>query len=252
MKFAHFKPFYTFLGMNNLEDTVDKLFHKSLEENIEPKLSLIPEVVVNKLNSAPHNYEILEDIDNFDYVFSLNNISELPGHDYKKQRNLVTTFLKKEPNYKFGLLNVHDPKIQQQVTSLCDIWYTNKINTSHPFEREREAIHRAIKNAIDFNLVCLGIWIDDDLVAFSISELLNDSKYVIAHYRKADISHYGIYQFFENQTALYLRSLGAEFMNFEQDLGDEGLRKSKTLWRPVAFLKKYTITPKEDIIHTLK
>jgi hypothetical protein len=38
-----------------------------------------------------------------------------------------------------------------------------------------------------------------------------------------------------------LRALGCEFINFEQDMGIAGLKQAKRLWRPVKYLKKYTI-----------
>ena len=33
-----------------------------------------------------------------------------------------------------------------------------------------------------------------------------------------------------------------QIVNREQDLGDEGLRKSKLSYQPIDFMKKYTVT----------
>ena len=45
-------------------------------------------------------------------------------------------------------------------------------------------------------------------------------------------------------TALHLEKRGVKYFNIEQDLGIDGLRKWKTSYQPVFFLKKYKITPK--------
>ena len=43
---------------------------------------------------------------------------------------------------------------------------------------------------------------------------------------------------------MFLESLEGRFrfVNREQDLGDEGLRKSKLSYQPIDFMKKYTVT----------
>jgi hypothetical protein len=38
-----------------------------------------------------------------------------------------------------------------------------------------------------------------------------------------------------------VRTTQIEYVNMEQDLGIPGLRRHKSLWRPTAYLRKYTI-----------
>ena len=58
------------------------------------------------------------------------------------------------------------------------------------------------------------------------------------HVEKANVSYNGIYQKLNNE---FCRSLGDryEFVNREEDMGLEGLRKSKMSYRPVRLVDKY-------------
>ena len=61
---------------------------------------------------------------------------------------------------------------------------------------------------------------------------------IVEHVEKANVSYNGIYQKLNNE---FCRSLGDryEFVNREEDMGLEGLRKSKMSYRPVRLVDKY-------------
>ena len=92
-----------------------------------------------------------------------------------------------------------------------------------------------------FDTFSLGLSINGELSAFVIIEILQ-RNYGIIHFKKAILSFAGITEYLVQQTALYLQRLGCQYINGEQDLGLDGLRKSKTLYRPQNYLKKYTIS----------
>jgi hypothetical protein len=93
-------------------------------------------------------------------------------------------------------------------------------------------------------LLSYGIFIDGQLEAFTINELL-PSKYAITHFTKADPTKVGVFEFLYHELAKQLHAKGAFYLNREQDLGLEGLRAAKMSWRPIKFLKKYTISRHE-------
>ncbi|MBP7928195.1 DUF2156 domain-containing protein, partial [Patescibacteria group bacterium] len=92
-------------------------------------------------------------------------------------------------------------------------------------------------------LIANGIYIKEKMVAYCISEGV-DEQYVMGHLKKADTTFKGIYRYLAYQTAVEFKKLGYKYINYEQDLGDEQLRKSKMLARPIEFLKKYTVARK--------
>jgi hypothetical protein len=85
-----------------------------------------------------------------------------------------------------------------------------------------------------------AITVDDEMVAYTVAEALTDETVVI-HFEKGDTQYKGVYQAI-NQ--MFLENTAGEFsfVNREQDLNDEGLRKSKLSYHPVKFVKKYRLT----------
>jgi hypothetical protein len=58
------------------------------------------------------------------------------------------------------------------------------------------------------------------------------------HFEKARIDFRGAFQYINYAYAQSLPE-SVEFVNREQDLGDEGMRQAKMTYRPVGFVKKY-------------
>ena len=107
-------------------------------------------------------------------------------------------------------------------------------------ETELIAFNRLLRDAEHFEVVCLGLRVDDKYVAFTISEPIGNG-FVMAAFTKADINYRGSFQFIDQKRAEYFYNLGYEFLNLEQDLGISGSRVAKRGWNPVFYLKKYTI-----------
>jgi hypothetical protein len=63
----------------------------------------------------------------------------------------------------------------------------------------------------------------------------------VIHFEKGNHEYKGVYQAI-NQMFLEHSENNFEFVNREQDLGDEGLRKAKLSYNPVDFIKKYRVT----------
>ena len=84
-----------------------------------------------------------------------------------------------------------------------------------------------------------GIFIDGNLEAFTMGEYLNPNMALI-HIEKANPSIRGLYPYI-NQQFLVNEFSDVEFVNREEDLGIEGLRKAKLSYHPVKFVEKYTV-----------
>jgi len=84
---------------------------------------------------------------------------------------------------------------------------------------------------------------DGKPAGFLLGEPLNDDTFTI-HFAKADIRYKGIYQFLFSRFACDFCP-DYEYMNLEQDLGNEGLRKTKVSYRPDLMAHKYRASLKK-------
>lgn len=102
---------------------------------------------------------------------------------------------------------------------------------------EKKAINEVLDN-YDI-LDCFGIIlkIENQVVGFTIGETLNEKTLVI-HFEKGSLKYKSVYNMLSHQ---FLKSIdnSYEYINREQDLGIEGLRKSKLSYHPIKLIDKY-------------
>ncbi len=236
------EPVYTFLGTNNLEDTTRQLFKSADLKNIIKLLKLIPEGNFGNGEKSIQGFEVTEDPDNFDYILSLEKISNLVGGEFQDKRNLRNRFHRENPDAEFRSLSLSDENIHKEIVQVFDVWAENKHKPIEETNHEKIAIQRLLTASPSFNLITIGIYDKNKLISFAISEKL-DNQFSISHFAKANIKYKGIFEATNNALAKKLLETNCIYLNYEQDIGIENLKKSKELWRPVDYLKKYIISP---------
>lgn len=235
------KPFYTFLGTQQISQTISTLLDFSKSQNLVPEIRLIPEInVQSELNSLSEQFDMKEDPDNFDYVYDLDEFVVAEGGKYKVLRNMISKFTRTTESFLCSLADLQDEQVKNQIIELVHEWGEAKDKDEEEIQNELISINRLLSSSAHLNLTCLCLFIDEKLKAFFISEKIDD-EYGLAHFRKADPSIPGIFQFIDYENAKHLKQLGCKYLNYEQDLGIPGMRKSKQSLNPVKFLKKYTI-----------
>ena len=105
---------------------------------------------------------------------------------------------------------------------------------------EVEGIHEILRNCSMLSVRMGGIYVDDQLEAFSIGSYNNKEKMAIIHIEKANPEMRGLYQMI-NQQFLVHEFPEAEIVNREDDMGLPGLRQAKMSYAPMDFARKYRI-----------
>jgi hypothetical protein len=238
-------PFYTFLGENNINETVQELLDLAKQENLEVKLAIMPEESVKGIDLDMFSIE--EDRDNFDYIYDIAELKDFEGKKFSKKRKDVSAFLRKYPDVETKILDLTEKKVEKDLLLLLRKWAENKLKKNPDFdlyEKEEMIVIKKLFLAIkELDLVGVGIFIENNLVAFCINELVG-SEYAVAHVGKADLTTQYAFSFLMKKNAEVLYSHNRRFFNTEQDLGVENLRQAKMRFRPSFFLKKYIITYK--------
>ena len=238
------EPFYTFIGIYKVNQTIKTLLDESLKNSLHPKLRLIPEVTLKTDPKILEDCEIQEDRDNFDYIYLLEETRNFIGKKYKSKRNFVNRF-KKLYKSSYKVIDLTSQNIQKEILALFENWKKLRGRGKTEVQNEFLAIKKILSFSKDLKLTCIGIYIENKLVGFSINEILTNG-YTMNLFEKADITYMGIFPYLRQITGIYLLELGNKFLNHEQDLGLKGLRKSKMSYNPHSFLKKYTISKKTN------
>lgn len=238
---------YSFLGINSVDETIIDLIKYSESTDNVPALQLIPESVVLNIK-RPNEFVITEDIDNFDYILSVSELINLTGKELRGKKNLVNRFERMYgSDTKASVLDLTNENIKKEILQLFYTWEKSSKKERADTENELKAIQRLLRYSDELQIYIIGLFVDNQLTAFSINEVIN-KEYGVIHYEKADISFTGVFQYLKQQSAINFQQQGCTFINYEQDLGIEGLRKAKMSYKPIKFLKKYIVASKIEAI----
>lgn len=240
--------FLSFLGTNRVERTASKLIAYAKERGIEPRLQAVPDVVVDSGTDFGGALIVEEDVQNSDYLLSVDEWADMAGGRFKNKRNAIHR-LERNHQPRIVKLDLRDEATRRQIIELCHTWAEQR--NRRPEETGPE--FTAIANLLDLareidlpHLVVPGVYVSDLLVGFSVNEILPDG-YALGHFAKADYRFEGVYPFMLRDVARDLRQAGVKYLNIEADLGDGGLAVSKRLCNPAGRLRKYVITESTDL-----
>lgn len=185
------------------------------------------------------NYTYKRDHDNSDYVYATRDLIELSGRKYHRKKNHLNNFLK---SYEFEYLELTADSVGRFL-DLQEEWCRVKDCTQTPaLQSEDYAVRMALTYFEELDYKGAAISIDSKIEAFSLGEQLNADTAVI-HAEKANPDIPGLYTAI-NQVVCSNAWSHLEFINREQDLGIEGLRKAKESYYPHHMVNKYTVFPR--------
>lgn len=204
----------------------------------------VPKSLIEKTQQRyGDSFQYIDERDYFDYVYLAEHLINLQGKKYQKKRNHIRSFLKEyEGHYQYRQL---ESEQFPEIIHLLDEWSRNKIEQAQFDEgivNERLAIEQLLKNQQALDIKIGGIYIEEELKAFSIGETYHDDTAII-HVEKADSYIKGLYPMI-NQIFLQKEFADVKYVNREDDLGIEGLRKAKLSYYPHTLVEKYTILEK--------
>ena len=179
------------------------------------------------------------DLDN--YIYLAEDLALLNGRKYQPKRNLLNQF-EKNNNWTSGSISVDS--IPACLEIIGNIYDKKDLAENSFLSQELETLDFVLKNFLKLKQEGVLILIDGKPVAFSIYEQLNPSMCVI-HYEKAIKEYKGLYQLINRETAKSILSKGYKYINREEDLGIEGLRKAKLSYYPVEMCPAHVLVFKK-------
>ncbi|OIO36053.1 MAG: hypothetical protein AUJ74_03915 [Candidatus Omnitrophica bacterium CG1_02_44_16] len=219
-------------------DTKEKCVRKCFSvcgSNTELKFIRLPGKTAEIFKKAG-GLRLLEDRDDFDYVYLAQDLIGLKGRDFDGKRNFIKRF-KDNNSFMYKKLLEDDVK---ECISFQEEWCLAKdCQHTQGLAKERQAMREMLANFEYLGMQGGMIEIAGKVEAVALGEQLNPETFVV-HIEKANGSFIGIYQA-TNQLFCDKEASGYKYINREQDLGVPGLRQAKESYHPCHMVKKFTL-----------
>ena len=167
----------------------------------------------------------------YDYIYNSDDLKYLRGKAFHSKRNFVTRF---ENTYNYTVSD-YTPEDYDGLMALYEIW---KDESSHStLEVEKKAVERAFNYHKQLDLRIAVIKVDGKYAGFSVSSIeCNGIVHTI--FEKGLTEYVGIYQAI-NKFAAQKYFPDGTFVNRQEDMGIEGLRRAKLSYNPVMLYEKH-------------
>lgn len=190
----------------------------------------------------PGVFEVTYDRDSADYIYEAEKLATLAGKKLHSKRNHINKFkLVNEGKWSYEPLTDAN---KEECLRMAEAWC--KINGCEEDPSKKAEICVA-KNSIrlleELDLTGGVLRVDGKIVAFTIGEPVNEDTFVV-HIEKAFVDVDGAYPMINQQFVANELYGKYRYVNREEDLGIEGLRKAKLSYKPAILLEKGTATLK--------
>ena len=189
----------------------------------------IPQIEKN----FPNAFEYSEIRDASDYIYLREKMVTLAGKKLHGKRNHINRF-KDNPDWSFEFIT------KENITQCygMSLAWSFKHFGGNTHDSDFCAVQKAFDYFDELDLMGGLIRQNGEVVAFTMGTFLNSNTFVI-HIEKAFHEIQGAYPMINQQFAMRLPE-HIEYINREEDLGEEGLRRSKLSYYPEILLAKST------------
>lgn len=208
------------------------------------RLVCIPKAQTEELETLfPGQFRFEADRDGWDYLYEIDRLADLGGKKLHGKRNHINRFLENNPSWVYEPIT---PDTLAECLEMDKEWYRRSmIREGAAEERDLGDEGRALRLAIDHyhELGLEGglIRVYGEVVAFTMGDMLSSDTYDV-HFEKAYGELQGAYTIINREFARWVREHhpNVRYLNREDDMGVEGLRKAKESYYPDLMVEKYS------------
>lgn len=202
-------------------------FNEELKSHL--RINLADEDAIKVLGLLDdQDFVVEEETDLKDYLYDADELRKLPGKKFQKKRNLVNKFMKEyEGRWQYKTMCCVD---EYFLEVFMDKWIDKRlsegVDSRETLVAEKNGIIDILRNCDKVTYRVGGIFVDEELEAFTIGSYNSREKMVVVSIEKGNSEIPGIYQVI-NQQFLLNSYEDALVVNREDDMGIEGLRQAK-------------------------
>ena len=191
----------------------------------------------------PGQFRFHHDRNTFDYIYNIEDLATLKGKKLQKKRNHLNKFRTLHPDYRLEPITDANTPI---VKALLDNWYRIRLEAdpTADFQLEQAAVYRALRHREELDMEGLVLMDGDEILAMTLGCQIGGNTFDVQFEKALDEQAYVAIC---NGFAAHLMQKypALRYLNREDDMGIEGLRKSKLAYQPAALLEKHWACLKE-------
>lgn len=196
----------------------------------------------------PGRFLFTADRDYADYLYLRTDLATLAGKKFQPKRNHVNKFKRMYPDYEYTAIT---PDRIRECLELETEWCkANNCDQHEGTGNERRALVYALHHFEELGLTGGILHVDGRIAAFTFGMPINQDTFGV-HVEKADTRIDGAYAMINFEFANHIPEQYT-YINREEDLGIEGLRKAKLSYQPAIILEKYTACLYDEPIEPIK
>ena len=238
---------YLFPLGENLKPTVDAIISDSRKRGIPCRLTSLTREDMEKLEGwYPGQFYFQPDRDSYDYIYAVDALADLAGKKLQKKRNHCNRFHLLHPHCEsFPITEENTPV----VLAMVEAWYAQKkaADPTAGFRLEQAAITKALRHREALGMEGIVLTNKGQLIAMTLGSFLSEDTFDV-QFEKALEGFDGAYAYINREFARFLRNKYPQlrWLNREDDLGIEGLRKAKLSYCPDRLIEKSWACLKEE------
>ena len=212
----------------DIKTAVDNIIADAKDRGIKPMIGLLTEACAEQLHRLYEGHvHVSEDRDSFDYIYEREKLATLSGKKYHAKRNHISRFNRTYNDY--------------SVKELCETNFSDAMYIAQRWQAgdedtgELRIIRDAMEHFEELGMFGLVLYVDSKPVAMCMASEINSLVCDVNFEKAIDIDE--AYAVINNEFAK--RFTKYKLINREEDMGLEGLRKSKLSYHPDILLKKH-------------
>jgi len=234
------KTVYPFpVGKGDKRQVLESIIADSKERGIPCRLTCLTQADIELMEQLfPGRFRYHCDRDFYDYVYAIDDLADLKGRKYQRKRNHFNRFRDSFPYYHLEPLG---EKNLPAVREMVEDWYESRIreDPEGDYYMERAALNKALRCYEQLAFEGLVLLDGEKVLAMTMGSRMSPDTFDI-HFEKARPEADTAYTVINCEFARYLRERYPEvkYLNREDDMGLEGLRKAKLSYCPHHMVEK--------------
>ncbi|WP_066387727.1 DUF2156 domain-containing protein [Helicobacter himalayensis] len=233
------------IGDGDKRASLDSVLQEFKAQNLNLQIRALNKEQASELGQFYPHAKPVANRDKFDYIYNVSELIALSGRKYHKKKNHLNYFLQEYAHFAYEAI---DSSNITQLLAVNNAWFEANPNKSEGLKFENLGINDALNSFEALGLKGGLIRVDSQIIAFSFGEVIPctlsyegvSGDMAVMHIEKADSQFRGIFQAI-NQQVLEHCFAQCAWVNREEDLGIEGLRKAKLSYQPTLLLEKFEV-----------